>query len=141
MLALHYLGREKEILDLFFGKSSLFRGPYKTWANQTEQRSRCEPPPLMMKNVHRVPPQLCPRAYSFNRRPATQNIRDGQPLQGVEFTPSPLIPPGAVLLLSQSLATAGPNHSDIDLIRIPEISVRTCRSHMPHKTLARDRRC
>jgi hypothetical protein len=57
LLTLHYLGGEKEILDLLFGKSSLIRGTDNTWANQTEQRSRSErPPPLMMKDVHRVPP-------------------------------------------------------------------------------------
>jgi len=102
----------RKILDLFFlvkavsSAALTIHGPIKT-----EQRSRSErPPPLMMKDVHRYLPEFCPRAYSFNRRPATQNIRDRQQLQGVKFTPSPPILPGAILLPAQSLATAGPNH-------------------------------
>jgi hypothetical protein len=71
-LALHYLGSEKEILDLFFGKSSLIRGPDKIWANQTEQRRCRELRPLPMKDVHRsTSPNYAHRAYSLNRRPAT----------------------------------------------------------------------
>src|SRR4029077_16556671 len=73
-LTLHYLGGEKEILDLFFGKSRLIRGPDNTWANQTEQRCCRQLRPLPMKDVHRSPsPNYAHRAYSLNRRPATQN--------------------------------------------------------------------
>src|SRR6266404_2502040 len=101
-----------------------------------------------------VPPRIVPTEPTPSTAdPQLGIIRDGrQPriytgeislrlIRGVEFTPSSSIPPGAVLPLAQSLATAGPNHSDIDPIHIPEISVRTCQLHMPHKTLARDRRC
>jgi hypothetical protein len=59
---------------------------------------------------------------------------------GLEFTPSPPMPAGAVLLLAQSPARADQNHSGIDLIHIQEISFRTSRLHMRRKTLARDRR-
>jgi hypothetical protein len=72
LVTIHYLGSEKEILDLFFGKSSLIRGPDNTWANQTEQRGQSEPPPLLMKDVHRsTSPNCAHKAYSFNHRPAT----------------------------------------------------------------------
>src|SRR5437660_11977504 len=88
-------------------------------------------------------PELCPRAYSFKHRPATLELF--AMAVNLKFTQvrflSSAAAPGVVLPLAQSLATAGPNHSDIDPIHIPEISVRTCRLHMPHKTLARDRRC
>src|SRR5438270_3570512 len=57
--------------------------------------------------------------YSPRRPPASKFHK------GIEFTPSPLILPGAVLLRAQSLGAAGPNHSDIDPIHIPEISFRT----------------
>jgi hypothetical protein len=71
-ITLHYLGGEKEILDLFFGKSSVVRGPDNAWANQTEQRGRNEPSPLLMKKVHRsTSPNYAHRAYSFCPRPAT----------------------------------------------------------------------
>ena len=73
-LTLHYLGGDKEILDLFFGESSLIRGPDNTWANETEQCGRREPPPLLMKHAHRSPsPNCAHRAYSFSRGPATWN--------------------------------------------------------------------
>src|ERR1700730_3703626 len=73
-LTLHDLGREKEILDLFFGKSSLVRGPDKIWANQTEQHGCRELRPLPMKDVHRsTSPNYAHRAYSLNPRPATEN--------------------------------------------------------------------
>src|SRR6267143_3177018 len=72
----------------------------------------------------------------FARRPPASKFH-----KGVEFTPSPPIPPGVVLPRAQSLATAGPNHSDIDPSHIPEISFRTCRLHTPHKISARDHRC
>jgi hypothetical protein len=71
-LTVHYLGGEKEILDLFFGKSGLIRGPDNAWTNETKQRGRNEPPPLLVMNVHRsTSPNYAHRAYSFSPRPAT----------------------------------------------------------------------
>src|SRR6266699_6004462 len=72
----------------------------------------------------------------FARRPPASNFHED-----VEFTPWPRIPQGVVLPRAQSLATAGPNHSDIDPIHIPEISFRTSRLRTPRKTSARDHRC
>jgi hypothetical protein len=71
-LTVHDLGSEKEILDLVFGKSGVVRGPDNAWTNQTKQRGRNEPSPLLMKNVHRsTSPNYAHRAYSFSPRTAT----------------------------------------------------------------------
>src|SRR6266436_6495417 len=88
-------------------------------------------------------PELCPQSLLL--QPRTRNLELFAMAVNLEFTQvrflSSAPAPGVVSPLAQSLATAGPNHSNIDPIHIPEISVRTCRLHMPHKTLARDRRC
>jgi len=60
VLAAYDLGGEKEILNLFFGKSSLVRGPDNMWADQTNHGGSDDPPPLLMKCVHRSPPEFVP---------------------------------------------------------------------------------